>query len=202
MARVAYVTESELAEEDLPLLYPGTSIVPQVSQVENLKGNRPANLYRALANSPEVLRHWSVFGRWLQRGCKVPARLRELAILQVGYVTRTPYQWSHHIKGGLDAGLSKQDIRSLIAANAGQAHGLGEAETLVLQAAREITVERRMSDETWAKLLAHVGVARLIDLTVIISHCNAVARVLGTLLIDVEPEFQIYLDEFPLAAKA
>jgi alkylhydroperoxidase family enzyme len=199
MARVPYLTESELAEADRPLLYPSTRIVPWVSRAENVEGKRPANLYRALANSPEALRHWSVFGRWLPRGCEVPPRLRELAILQVGYLTATPYQWSHHIKSGRDAGLSDQDIRGLIAVNAGQANGLGEVETLVLKGAREITLEGRMSRETWDKLLAHLSVPRLVDLTIIISHCNAVARVIGTLCIDVEPEFQPFLDEFPLA---
>ena len=198
MARVRYLTESELAQADRPLLYPGTRIVPQVSRAENVEGKRPANLYRALANSPEALRHWSVFGRWLPRGCEVPPRLRELAILQVGYLTATPYQWSHHIKSGRDAGLSDQDIRGLIAVNAGQANGLGEVEALVLKGAREITLEGRMSREAWDKLLAHLSIPRLVDLTIIISHCNAVARVIGTLCIDVEPEFQPFLDEFPL----
>jgi alkylhydroperoxidase family enzyme len=198
MARVPYLTESELAEADRPLLYPSTRIVPWVSRAENVEGKRPANLYRALANSPEALRHWSVFGRWLPRGCELPPRLRELAILQVGYLTATPYQWSHHIKSGRDAGLSDQDIRGLIAVNAGQANGLGEVETLVLKGAREITLEGRMSREAWDKLLAHLSIPRLVDLTIIISHCNAVARVIGTLCIDVEPEFQPFLDEFPL----
>jgi alkylhydroperoxidase family enzyme len=198
MARVPYLTESELAEGDRPLLYPNTRIVPWVSRAENVEGKRPANLYRALANSPEALRHWSVFGRWLPRGCEVPPRLRELAILQVGYLTATAYQWSHHIKSGRDAGLSDQDIRGLIAVNAGQASGLGDVETLVLKGAREITLEGRMSRETWDKLLAHLSAPRLVDLTIIISHCNAVARVINTLCIDVEPEFQPFLDEFPL----
>ena len=197
MARVPYLTESELAEADRPLLYPSTRIVPWVSRAENVEGKRPANLYRALANSPEALRHWSVFGRWLPRGCELPPRLRELAILQVGYLTATPYQWSHHIKSGRDAGLSDQDIRGLIAVNAGQANGLGEVETLVLKGAREITLEGRMSREAWDKLLAHLSIPRLVDLTIIISHCNAVARVINTLCIDVEPEFQPFLDEFP-----
>ena len=202
MARVPYLTESELAEADRPLLYPSTLLVAEVSRAENLEGKRPANLYRALANSPEALRHWSVFGRWLPRGCEVPPRLRELAILQVGYLTATPYQWSHHIKSGRDAGLSDQDIRGLIAANSGQAHGLGAVETLVLQAVREITLEARMRGNTWDKLLTHLTEPRLVDLTIIISHCNAVARVLGTLCIDVEPEFQPFLDEFPLPGAA
>lgn len=200
MARVPYLSASDLSEDDRPLLSLGNAqrLVPLSSPADLAEGESPPNIYRALANSPDGLRHWSVLGRWFQRGCELSPRLRELAILQVGCMTNTPYQWSHHIKIGRDAGLSDADIRGVIAATAGQAHGLGEIETLVLLATREITSDRRMSEETWTKLLTHLGMPRLIDLTVLISHANAVIRVLGSLRIDVEPEFQAFLEQFPL----
>jgi alkylhydroperoxidase family enzyme len=202
MARVPYLSASNLAEQDRPLLYLSNAqrLVPLLSQSEPAEVENPPNIYRALANSPDGLRHWSVLGRWLQRGCELAPRLRELAILQVGYLTKTPYQWSHHIQIGRNAGLSDEDIRSVIAATAGQDHGLGGVETLVLLATREITSDRRMSEETWSKLLVHLGMPRLVDLTLLISHANAVIRVLGTLGIDVEPEFQPLLEQFPLPA--
>jgi alkylhydroperoxidase family enzyme len=202
MARVPYLSASNLTEEDRSLLDLSNAqrLVPILSPSEPVGGDSPPNIYRALANSPDGLRHWSVPGRWFQRGCELAPRLRELAILQVGYVTNTPYQWSHHIQIGRNAGLSDDDIRSVIAATTGHPHGLGEVETLVLLATREITADRRMSEETWSKLLAQLGMPRLVDLTLLISHANAVIRVLGTLDIDVEPEFQPFLEEFPLPA--
>jgi alkylhydroperoxidase family enzyme len=180
MAIVPYVNQSDLAETDRPLLA------------------APFNLYRALANSPDALRHFAVFGQWIRRSSALDPRLRELAILQVGYVTATPYQWSHHVKVGRDFGVSDEDIAALIAATADEDHGLGEPETLVLRAAREITSAGRMREETWHRLLSHLGTARMVELTLIISHVNAVSRILNTLRIDVEPEFQSLLDEFPL----
>lgn len=202
MARVPYLSPSDLAEDDRPLLSLSNAhrLVPQLSASEPADADTPPNIYRAVANSPDGLRHWSVLGRWLQSGCQLAPRLRELAILQVGWLTKTAYQWSHHIEIGRKAGLTDEDIRGVIAAAAGQQHGLGEIETLVLLAAREITTERRMSDQTWHKLVAHLGVARLVDLTLLISHANAVIRVLSTLRIDVEPEYAPYLEEFPLVA--
>lgn len=180
MARVPYVSESDLAQADRPLLA------------------GPYNLYRALANSPDALRHFMVLGQWIRTSSEVDPRLRELAILQVGHITATPYQWSHHVKVGRDFGVSDEDIRGVIAATAGEEHRLGEVETLVLLAAREITSDGRMSEDTWDKLRAHLGEARMVDLTIIISHVNAVSRILNTLRIDVEPEFQQFLEEFPL----
>jgi alkylhydroperoxidase family enzyme len=184
MALVPYLTESDLAEADRPLLA------------------RPINLFRALANSPEALRHHHEFGEWIRYGCELDPRLRELAILQVGYLTASPYEWSHHVKIGHDFGVTDEDVTALIAATAGQEHGLGEVETAVLSGAREITADMRMSEQTWAFLEERLGRARLVDLVMIVSFYNAVVRILGTLQIDVEPDYQRYLEQFPLPERA
>lgn len=180
MALVPYLSESDLAENDRALL------------------SRPINLFRALANSPDALRHHSEFGKWIRHECELDPRLRELAILQVGYLTASPYEWSHHIKIGHDFGVSDDDVTALIAATAGQEHGLGELESAVLAAARQITTDMRMTDETWAFLHERIGKARLVDLVMVISFYNAVVRILGTLQIDVEPDYAGYLEAFPL----
>lgn len=201
MARVPYVSPEDLDEPDRPLLNLSNAMVltPQVSATQVVEGETAPNIYRAIANSPDGLRHWSVAGRWFQRGSQLSPRLRELALLQVAYATRTAYQWSHHIKIGRRVGLTDQDIVGLIAASEGQPHSLEELDALVLQAAREITSEARaMSDPTWDRLLERMGRARLVDLTLLIAHANAVVRVLMTLRVDVEAEFEPYLNEFPL----
>ena len=41
------------------------------------------------------------------------ARLRELAILQVGYVSRIAYEYAHHIEIGRGVGVSDEDLRAL-----------------------------------------------------------------------------------------
>jgi alkylhydroperoxidase family enzyme len=180
MALVPYLSESDLAEADRPLLA------------------RPINLFRALANSPDGLRHFSVLGQWIRHGCELDPRLRELAILQVGHLTASPYEFSHHVKIGYDFGVSDDDITAVLAATAGREHGLGPVETAVLTAAREITTDGRMAEATWATLEEHLGRARLVDLVIIISFYNAVIRILGTLQIDVEPDYERYLEAFPL----
>ena len=68
----------------------------------------------------------------------------------------------------------------------------------MLRAAREMTSDLAMSDETFAALERELGREKLIDLTLAIAFYNAVVRLLGTLKIDVEPEYQKYLQEHPL----
>lgn len=183
MALVPYLSESDLAENDRELLA------------------RPINLFRGLANSPDGLRHFQVLGQWIRHGCELDPRLRELAILQVGYLTASPYEWSHHVKIGHDFGVTDADVADLVKATNGEDNGLGEVEALVLTGAREVTADRRMSDATWVALEGVLGRARLVDLVIVTSFYNAVIRILGTLGIEVEPEYAGYLEKFPLPDK-
>jgi alkylhydroperoxidase family enzyme len=181
MALVPYLTEDDLAADDRSLL-----------------ASRPIHLFRALANSPAAMRQHAAFGDWIRHGCELDPRLRELAILQVGYLTSSPYEWSHHVKIGYDFGVTDADIAALIADTEGREHGLGEVETAVLAATRQITADMRMAEDTWALLEKRLGRSRVVDLVVVVSFYNAVVRILGTLGIDVEPDYAGYLERFPL----
>ncbi len=161
MARVPYLQQSDLPPEHQAILA------------------RPIALNRAMANSPNAAKAMTGLAMYIRHHSKLDPRLRELAILQVGYLARSPYEYSHHVKLGrptkLDA-LSKT----------------------VLRAAREITTDLAMSAATFAALEKALGREQVIDLTLAIAFYNAVVRLLGTLQIDVEPEYQKYLEEHPL----
>jgi alkylhydroperoxidase family enzyme len=88
----------------------------------------------------------------------------------------------------------------LIKATEGQPANFDELTTLVLSAAREMTVDGGMSAATFAALKAKLGEEQLVDLIVTIGHYNGIVRVLASLEVDVEPEYQPYLDKFPLPA--
>jgi len=143
----------------------------------------------------------SGLGKYIRFDSKLDPRLRELAILQVGYLARSPYEWSHHIKIGYGFGVTDADIAALIAEANGRRTDLAELDRTVLMAAREMTgTGLAMSDATFATLKAVMPTEHLVDLTLVIAFYNAVVRVLATLQIDVEPEYQPYLDRYPLPA--
>lgn len=182
MARVPYLEPSDLPAEDQDLL------------------QRPIWLFKALVNSPRAARAFSGLGGYIRYGSKLDPRLRELAILQVGWLARAPYEWSHHIKLGHDFGVSDADIRALIDDTEGRPAELDALARLVLRGAREMTAQGAMQDATFAALQQELGNERVVDLTLTIAFYNAVVRVLGTLQIDVEPDYQPYLARFPLPA--
>jgi len=182
MARVPYLEASDLSAKDQDLL------------------NRRISLFQALVNSPDAARAFSGLGQFIRYSSKLEPRLRELAILQVGWLARSPYEWSHHVKLGRDFGVSDDDIRALIDDSAGRATQLDDMAKMVLRAAREMTQDGAMSDATFAALQQKLGNERIVDLTITIAFYNAVVRVLATLQIDVEDDYMPYLRQFPLPA--
>lgn len=161
---------------------------------------RPIALFKALANSPNGLRAFSALGGFIRHKSRLDPRLRELAILQVGWLARAPYEWSHHVKIGREFGVSDDDIRALIDETTGRPTMLDETARLVLRAAREMTSKGEIREATFAALAQHLDHERMVDLTLTIAFYNAVVRVLATLRIDVEDEYATYLREFPLPA--
>lgn len=182
MARVPSLELADLEPEDRDLL------------------KRPIALFKALANSPDGLRAFSALGGFIRHKSRLDPRLRELAILQVGWLARARYEWSHHVKIGREFGVSDADIRALIDETAGQTTALDETARLVLRAAREMTAEGEIREATFAALAERLDHERMVDLTLTIAFYNAVVRVLSTLRIEVEDDYETYLREFPLPA--
>ena len=182
MARVPYLEQADLAPADQDLL------------------KRPITLFKALVNSPKAARAFHGLGDYIRYGSTLDMRLRELAILQVGWLARAPYEWSHHVKLGLDFGVSEADIQALIDDSDGKPTTLDALTRDVLHAAREMTNDGEMSAATFAALQAALGNEQVVDLTITIAFYNAVVRVLATLQIDVEDDYMPYLRRFPLPA--
>jgi alkylhydroperoxidase family enzyme len=180
MARVPYLSKSDLKPEDQELLA------------------RDINLNRALVHSPGATRAFGRLGGFIRNQSKLDPRLREMAILQVGHVARSKYEYSHHIKIGRDFGVSDDDIRAIAAETAGQPSDLDPLARAVLACAREMALEGAPADATWATLDAELDTECLTDLVVTIAFYCGVVRLLDTLQIDVEPEYEHYLAEFPL----
>ena len=179
MARFKYLDKEDLLPEHQDLI-------------------RDINLTRLLVHSPNAARASRSTAMFIRHGSKLDPRLREMAIMQVGYVARSIYEYAHHVEIGLGVGVSEADIRAIADDTAGKPTALEPLAKAVLKAARELALDVKLSDETFAVLRQHFDNERLIDLfTAICSYCGTV-RMLAALQIDLEPEYQQYLDRFPL----
>lgn len=165
---------------------------------EHREHMRDINLTRLLFHNPELARLSNEHAMHIRNKSKLDPRLREMAILQVGYCARSPYEYSHHVKIGLDFGVSEADIRAIADETEGRPTALEPLAKAVLKAARELAEEIRLSDATFAVLQQHLDTPRLLELfDAICSYCGTV-RLLAALKIDVEPDYAVYLEKFPL----
>jgi alkylhydroperoxidase family enzyme len=181
MARVPYVDG-----KDLPAAY------------KDLVAPNAINIRRALANSPEGARLNGALAMYIRHQSKLDPRLRELAILQVGYMTRCIYEYAHHVELAREFGCSDDDIRAVADETAGRPTKLDPLAKAVLKAAREMTDQLGVSDATYAVLKQHLDHERYVDLVLAIAVYCATVRILESLKVDLEPEYQHFLTEFPL----
>jgi len=122
---------------------------------------------------------------YIRHKSKLDPRLRELAILQVGYLAKSPYELLAPRQARPRVRVSDDEIRAVGEETAGRPTKLDPLAKTVLRAAREMTNDLAMSDETFATLEKALGRENVIDLTLAIAFYNAVVRLLGTLQIDV-----------------
>lgn len=180
MARVPFLDKEDLDEANRDLLA------------------RNINLFRALVHSPGGARAFSRLGGYIRSGSRLDPRLRELAILQVGFLAEAPYEYSHHIKIGRDFGVSDDDIRAIAVETRGEASSLEPLARAVLRGAREMEREGAMSAATFTELQSSLDTEQLTDLVITIAFYCGVVRLLASLEVDVEPDYEPYLAEFPL----
>ena len=175
MARIPYLTRDDLAPENKDLLA------------------RDINLFRALAHAPEAARSFLGLAQHIRFKSRLEPRLRELAILQVGYMSSSAYEYSHHVKIGREFGVTESDLEGLIAESQSKPSKLEPVARAVLQAAREMTAGPSISQASFARLGHFFGNAQLVELVMIIGFYIGVVRMLASLEIDVEDEYKRFL---------
>lgn len=180
MARVPYLDPDDLSAENKDLLA------------------RNVNIYRAMAHSPDATRSFLTLAKHIRHHSRLDPKLRELAILQVGYVYKSPYEYSHHVRIAREFGVSDEEIRAVTLETEGKASTLSPLAKAVLRAARELSAQPELSDATFGELKRELDNELLVDLLLTISFYCAVVRFLGAMQIDVEDDYQHYLREFPL----
>jgi alkylhydroperoxidase family enzyme len=90
-------------------------------------------------------------GPLLQRSI-LDRRLVELVVLRVASNCSCDYEWGHHVPLAVDAGVTLAEVARIRQADVSPSWNERDAATLT--AADELHSARRISDDTWARLLA------------------------------------------------
>ena len=148
--------------------------------VRNQLGQNPANVSRMLAVASEpVFLALGELGSAFIRGSALPPKLRELAILRVGYLSRAIYEtWQHEALGRF-VGLTDGQIAAIKAGDRAS-DALAEDERAVLAFVDDVVINVRAGDATLAAVRQHLGDAQLVDLILVTGYYMTISRLLET----------------------
>ena len=159
-------------------------IAKEIYQRVEDNGLKIANIFKAEAHSPKLLRDITLMGLTLLTECKLNPRLRELAILRVGDLLQSSYEWAQHAPHALKVGASQEQIDALPEwANSDR---FDSQERDVLQYTDEMTKDIRVSDETFARLTYFLSEEEIVELTVTVGYYAMICRMLEALEIELE----------------
>jgi|AntAceMinimDraft_1070359.scaffolds.fasta_scaffold79853_2 alkylhydroperoxidase family enzyme len=143
------------------------------------------NLYRGLLNAPEMAESWLSHLDSVRWKTGLPARLRELVIVRIGYLCQAGYIIRQHVPHLAEKdGVSAQECAAL---SGDLAPGsFSPAEHAALDYTDAVTLEIRANDTVFETLTQHFDDRGIVELTVLIGTYNMHARFVRSLDIDLE----------------
>lgn len=150
------------------------------------RGNphRVLNVFATLVRHQDLYRRWMPFANHVMFKSSLPEREREMAILRVGWLCRSGYEFHQHTRIGKAAGLSDAEIERL--KSGADAAGWSEAESALLQAVDELHGDQFIGEETWQRLSKHYDSQQLIDLVFAVGQYTLVSMALNSFGVQIE----------------
>ena len=154
------------------------------------KGLSPRNLRLALAHHPRLASAFQAMAHVVLFESAVDERLREIAIIRTGALTRSEYEWGMHVSiYGDKCGLDEARVLDLSQAPDWRALSptlWSEPEQLVVRMVDELHRHSTVSDETWERLCAGWPVPRVMELLFASSFYHMAAFFLNSAAVPLE----------------
>lgn len=172
---------SESAGFGLPLLEPHPAAAEKIAQL----GARQLNLYRSLANAPDMLDAWLRFAWSLRDDCTTSRVLRELMILRTASVMRADYEWHQHQDMARRAGVSSEQLDAISAWQTSECYSDRERAALMLT---DAMLAGHVNDSVQQELARHFSDQERVELVATAGFYAMVPRVLDALRVPIEDD--------------
>jgi alkylhydroperoxidase family enzyme len=174
-ARVPYINREDLPDADRVLF----------DNLSKERGGAPVgNIFRTLANAPNLLRRFLGLGNELRNATQLDPKLRELALMTVGRLTNAEYEFVHHWNISLKVGVKREQLEHL--AEFATSALFNDQERAVMRYASEATTNIKVSDGTFNALRGFLDNRRITELVMNVAFYNSVVRVLIPLGVELE----------------
>lgn len=151
------------------------------------RGTPTAYIFRALANTPEILAKFISMANEVRNAAGLDPKLRELAVVTVARTLDSAYEFSAHSMLALRLGIQAEKLHAIDDFETSSL--FSDEERDVMRLAREVTKTAKASDATWTAVHNRLGDKRSVALLFNIGWYNLVARLNGPLGIETDPLF-------------
>jgi alkylhydroperoxidase family enzyme len=145
-------------------------------------------IFQVLLNHPKLASGLNdLLARMLWQG-KLNSRLRELAIMRIGWLTACEYEWAQHWRVAQGLGVSADDLSGV--RDWQSYEGFGPIERAVLAATDDVVRDGAVSEQSWAACRQAFGAdqAMLVELVTAISAWRMVSSILRSLQVPLEDD--------------
>ncbi|WP_433443924.1 carboxymuconolactone decarboxylase family protein [Nonomuraea sp. CA-141351] len=134
--------------------------------------------FNAMLTAPGVGGPLQRLGAAIRYATDLPARWREIAILEVAVARRSDFEWYAHERVGRNAGLTEEELSALRSGS--DAGTFDEPERTLRAVCRSLVLHRGLDDDLYARAEAALGTAHLYELVVLAGYYDTLALSLAT----------------------
>ena len=131
----------------------------------------------------------------MQPGRKLPAKLRELAIVRTGIVGDSRFEYSQHLKVARMVGVTEAKLAAI--KGWATSDKFNDAERAVMQATDEIVGRNLVEDETFAALKSHLADEQILELFYVIGLWRMHGMIVRALHLEFDNETTARMKEVP-----
>jgi alkylhydroperoxidase family enzyme len=143
------------------------------------------NIFKVLAHNPLLLRNYARFGTtFFTNATSLSPRLREIAVLRIGQLTGSEYEFGQHVRIALMAGLTVEEIAGL--QDYDETESFSELERAVIRYTDAVSSLAEDASEQARGLKRWLSEREIMELTFAIGHWNMVARLLVPLEVELD----------------
>ena len=137
------------------------------------------NVLKTLAHHPKLLKRWLPFANHVLFKSKLCPRLREIVILRTGWLCRSEYEWTQHVRiAKEEAAMTMVDFSAIEVGSTDPYWS--HKERAALQLAEELYATKNIRDSTWAELTRYFNHKQLMDMVAAVGNYTMVSMMLNT----------------------
>lgn len=173
MARVRLVEKADAAPE-----------VKEVYQKLEDNGALVGNIYKAVANSPQILLNFIRLGNVIVSKTGLTPKMRELIILRVAKLANSEYEWAQHTVVALSTGVTQKQLD--VITDFKKSSEFSDEEKAVLQYTDEVARNIAVTDQTFETLKKFYDEKRIVEVTLVVGYYGMLARIIEALKVDID----------------